>query len=139
MPLYGVAIMINIDSKQPFVARNRWLSNKFLKWNENKTVIFLVGPKTKGDSLLRNLKKNQANKPNKQKKPKTKQNLCVGFILNPELGFKRIDHKANKNIVLSPQKHCQSTKKVFLLLPQTSQVTALLISLPNKPHKQNTG
>ena len=39
------------------MAINKWMSNHFLKLNEDKTEILLVGPKTKWEILFNNLGK----------------------------------------------------------------------------------
>ena len=70
------------------LAINKWMSNNFLKLNENKTEILLIGPKVKREMLLKNLGKLE-----NWVKPEV---TSLGVILDSDLSFKSHINKVTK-------------------------------------------
>ena len=88
------------------LAINKWMSNNFLKLNEDKTEILLVGPKTKREMLFNNLGKLT---------PLIKSEVTsLGVILDSDLSFKSHINKVTKTSFF----HLKNIAKVLPFINQ---------------------
>ncbi|MCI5160354.1 MAG: hypothetical protein D3906_18395, partial [Candidatus Electrothrix sp. AUS1_2] len=88
------------------LAINKWMSNNFLKLNEDKTEILLVGPKTKREMLFYNLGKLT---------PLIKSKVTsLGVILDSDLSFKSHINKVTKTSFF----HLKNIAKVLPFINQ---------------------